>query len=288
MKLRPGALHALRIPAVIAALLAFSHLPAAQAADMIGNCEVTGVKGSMPFTPVNAGVLTVEVNLPSNPGWYNGDTPDQIKDGYEYCLAANIAHRAGLDGVKIVNVAWDALVTGHTKDFDIALSQISITEERKKVVDFSTPYFNSDFGVLVKKGTTVDSTSIKKMRFAVQQSTTGADFVTNKVQPAEVKVFPDAPGMVTALMAGQVEAAGNDTAVMLGWATRSQGKLEVVGQYTTGEAYGGLYPKASPNAAKINEIIEALIKDNTVKSLSTKYLGPVLGADPTSVPYIKP
>ena len=53
----------------------------------------------------------------------------------------------------VVNVAWDALVAGQTKDFDLALSEISITDERKKVVDFSVPYFNSDIGVLVKKGT---------------------------------------------------------------------------------------------------------------------------------------
>jgi hypothetical protein len=76
-----------------------------QAAAMIGNCELYGQKGAFPFTPAQPGQLTVEVNLPA-PGWWNGDTPDSIKDGYEYCMAANIAHRAGLDKVKVVNVAW--------------------------------------------------------------------------------------------------------------------------------------------------------------------------------------
>jgi polar amino acid transport system substrate-binding protein len=52
---------------------------AASAADMIGNCELTGTKGETPFTPAVAGQLTVEVNLPS-PGWWNGDTPDTIKE----------------------------------------------------------------------------------------------------------------------------------------------------------------------------------------------------------------
>ena len=134
--------------------------PVATAADMIGNCELTGQKGEFPFTPAKAGQLTVEVNLPA-PGWWNGDTPDTIKDGYEYCMAANIAHRAGFDKVEVVNVAWDALVAGQTKDFDLALSEISITDERKKVVDFSVPYFSSDIGVMVKKGTKVDENSIK-------------------------------------------------------------------------------------------------------------------------------
>src|SRR5271154_6450091 len=61
-----------------------------------GGCELTGTKGSDPITPVQPHMLTVETALPS-PGWWNGDTPDTIKDGYEYCLAANIAYRAGLD-----------------------------------------------------------------------------------------------------------------------------------------------------------------------------------------------
>ena len=97
-------------------------------------------------------------------------------------MAANIAHRAGLDKVEVVNVAWDALVAGQTKNFDLALSQISITDERKKVVDFSVPYFSSDIGVLVKKGTKVDETSIKGMRIGVQQATTGADFVDQQAE----------------------------------------------------------------------------------------------------------
>ncbi|HWT98656.1 MAG TPA: ABC transporter substrate-binding protein [Terriglobales bacterium] len=287
MNMRLGTLFALSRPAVAATLLALVVAPSAMAADMIGKCELTGTKGSIPFTPAVAGQLTVEVNLPA-PGWWNGDTVEQIQDGYEYCLAANIAHRAGLDKLKVVNVAWDALVAGQTKDFDLALSEISITDERKKVVDFSIPYFNSDIGVLVKKGAAVDTDSIKKLRVGVQQATTGADFVSNKLKPAEVKVFPDTTGMFTALMAGQVDAAMTDTAIVLGQAAQSSGALDVVGQYSTGETYGALYPKGSANGATIDKILDALIKDGTTAQLSAKYLAAAWGTDPTKVPYFKP
>ena len=157
--------------------------PPATAAEMIGKCELFGTKGSIPMTPAKSGRLTVEFNLPA-PGWWNGDTPETIQDGYEYCMAANIAHRAGLDSVEVVNVAWDALVAGQTRDFDLALSQISITDERKKVVDFSVPYFSSDIGVMAKTGTKVDEQSIKGMRIGVQQATTGASFVDNVLKPS--------------------------------------------------------------------------------------------------------
>jgi polar amino acid transport system substrate-binding protein len=262
--------------------------PAPRAADMIGNCELTGEKGSIPLTPAKAGQLTVEVNLPA-PGWWNGDTPETIADGYEYCMAANIAHRAGLDKVEVVNVAWDALVAGQTKEFDLALSEISITDERKQVVDFSVPYFSSDIGVMAKTGTAVDGASIKGMRIGVQQATTGADFVDQKLKPTTpAKVFPDTPSMFTALQAGQIDVAMTDTSIVLGQAATSNGLFTVVGQYATGETYGALYPKGGANNATIDKIIQALIDDGTLKALGAKYLAASWGADPGAIPYFEP
>jgi polar amino acid transport system substrate-binding protein len=273
--------------ALAAAVLALA-LARPAAAEMIGNCEVGGQKGAFAFTPAKPGQLSVEVNLPA-PGWWNGDTPESIKDGYEYCLAANIAYRAGLDRVAVINVAWDALVAGQTRAFDLALSQISITPERKKVVDFSIPYFNSDVGVLAKKGAKVDSDSMKHLRIGVQQATTGADFVHEKLKPTTPeKVYPDTPGMFTALMAGQIDVAMTDTAIVLGQAAVSNGALEVVGQYSTGETYGALYPKGSPNEATIDKIIQSLRDDGTLDKLAEKYLTQAWGADPTKSPYLNP
>jgi polar amino acid transport system substrate-binding protein len=282
MKKRMSALAGIGSIMAITAMLAGA--APASAADMIGNCAVTGAAGSIALTPAKAGQLTVEVNLPA-PGFWNGDTPESIKDGFEYCLAANIAHRAGLAKVAVVNVAWDALVAGQTKNFDLALSQISITDERKKVVDFSVPYFSSDIGVLAKKGAKVDGTSIKALRIGVQQATTGADFVDQQLKPSTpAKVFPDTPSMFTALQAGQIDVAMTDTAIVLQQAAASGGLFEVVGQYTTGESYGALYPKGSANEAALNKALEAIMADGTMKALSTKYLG----GDPATIPHFTP
>ena len=287
-RLRFGSAAVLGGVALAAVLLALGLARPAAAADMIGNCEVTGQKGAFPLTPAKAGQLTVEVNLPA-PGWWNGDTPDTIKDGFEYCMAANIAYRAGLDQVAVTNVAWDALVAGQTKAFDLALSEISITDERKKVVDFSVPYFHSDIGVLVRKGTAVDSGSIKGLRIGVQMATTGADFVTGKLKPTQqVKQFPDTPSLWAALAANQIDVAMTDTAIVLAQASASNGTQAVVGQYSTGETYGALYPKGSANEAAFDKIIQSMIDDGTLKTLAAKYLAAAWGTDPTTVPYFQP
>lgn len=267
---------------------AFALAAPSQAADMIGNCEMTGQKGQFSFTPAKAGQLTVETSLPA-PGWWNGDTPESIADGYEYCMAAIIAYRAGLDKIEVVNVAWDPLVAGLTKDFDLALSQISITPDRAKVVDFSVPYFNSDIGVLVKAGTAMDAAGMKKARIGVQGGTTGAAFVDNVLKPeTAASVFPDTPSMSASLMAGQTDAAMTDTAIVLGIAGESDGRFEVIGQYHTGEVYGAIYPKGNANNAVLDQIIQSMIDDGTLAGLAKKYLAELWGSDPTAVPVWNP
>ncbi|WP_193548176.1 ABC transporter substrate-binding protein [Aestuariivirga litoralis] len=275
-----------RVLLAAAALLAFS-MPAS-AANMIGNCEVTGEKGSIPIAnPAKAGQLTVEVSLPA-PIWWNGDTPEAIKDGMEYCMAAEIAWRAGYDKLEVVNVGWDALIAGQTSDFDLAMSEISITDERKKIHDFSVPYFSSDIGVLVRKDAPVDEKSIKSAKVGVQQATTGAAFVQDKLGITDVQVYPDQGDMFAALRAGQTDVAVTDTSIVLAEVVANPDKVEVVGQYKTGESYGAIYPKGNANNATLDKIIQSMIDDGTIKKLGEKYLAAAWGKDPASVPYFNP
>ncbi|WP_052652903.1 ABC transporter substrate-binding protein [Pandoraea oxalativorans] len=279
-------LRSLLIPLVLGGLCVVS--TAACAAPDFGNCQVTGTRGSVKLETVTPGALSVRPVLPA-PGWWNGDSPDTIKDGFEYCMAANMAHRAGLDRVIVVNRSFAQVVTGQAKGFDIALSEITITDERKKVVNFTDPYFSSDQGVLVKTGTKVDKDSIKKMRLGVKQGTTILPYLTDKVKVAEhPKVYTDAAAMYAALAAGQVDAVLYDTPNVLSIAKKSEGRFEVVGRYDTSEQWGGLVNKDSPNLAAFNKLIAEMKKDGTFDRLATQYLVPSLGADPAKLPILTP
>lgn len=258
------------------------------AANMIGNCEVSGEKGSIAIaTPAKAGQLTVEVSLPA-PIWWNGDTPEAIKDGMEYCMAAEIAWRAGYDKLEVVNVGWDALIAGQTEGFDLAMSQISITEDRKKVHDFSVSYFSSDIGVLARTDAPVDEKTVKSAKVGVQQATTGASFAQGTLGLTDVQVYPDQGDMFTALRAGQIDAAMTDTSIVLAEQAANGDKVVVVGQYKTGEAYGAIYPKGNVNNAVLDKILQAMIDDGTMAKLGGKYLAAAWGKDPASIPYFNP
>src|SRR3954452_9164450 len=107
-------------------------------ASKIGNCTITSKPNSIDVKPVKSGTLTVETTIAAQ-GWWNGTTPDSIKDGYEYCMAAELANMARLSSATVKNVSFEQLVAGHPNHFDLALAEISITPERAQVVDFSKP-----------------------------------------------------------------------------------------------------------------------------------------------------
>jgi polar amino acid transport system substrate-binding protein len=248
----------------------------------IGDCALSSKANSISITPVKAGTLTVETTLPAQ-GWWNGTTPDSIKSGYEYCMAAELAHMAGLSSVTVKNVSFAQLVAGHTSDFDIALAEISITPERQKVVDFSEPYFDSNIGVLVQSDSDVSESNIKTKKLAAYSGTTSVDFLKNEmgVNPT---IYPNSQTLYQGVISGQVDAAFLDTAIVLAEAKASNGSLKVVGQYSTGEKYGAIYPKGSANQDALNQGITTLKSDGTLDNLSKTWLGPAFGGDPSSVP----
>jgi polar amino acid transport system substrate-binding protein len=252
-------------------------------ATKIGNCDITSKPNSISLTPVKAGTLTVETTLPA-PGWWNGTTPESIKDGYEYCMAAELANMAGLSSVTVKNVSFDQLVAGHTNDFDLALAEISITAERAKVVDFSKPYFDSNVGVIVKKGADVTEDNITTKRCAAYSGTTSVPFIQDQLKCSDSKIYPDSQTLYQSVLSGQSDAAFLDTAIVLAEAKQTNGALEVVGQYKTGEKYGAIYPKGSANKDALDTGISTMLDDGTLANLSKTYLGPAFGGDPASVP----
>jgi polar amino acid transport system substrate-binding protein len=248
-----------------------------------GDCKVTSKKGSISLKPAKAGTLTVETTLPAG-GWWNGTTPTSIKSGYEYCLAANLANMAGLKSVTVKNVSFDQLVAGRTNNYDMALAEISITPERAKVVDFSVPYFDSNIGVLTKKGAGITQDNITSKKCSAYSGTTSVPFIQDKLKCKTTKVYPDNQTLYQGVLSGQSDAAFLDTAIVLAEAKSTGGKLEVAGQYKTGEKYGAIYPKGSANKSALDKGIKTMLSDGTTDKLSKDYLGPAFGGDPSSVP----
>lgn len=232
------------------------------------------------FQPVKPGTLTVVTSLPG-PGFWEGSAsdPSKIRSGYEYDLAKTIQAKLCLAHLVVRNESFDAIVSGQVTDYDIALSQVSITDKRRKVVDFTVPYFESQQGVLVKADGKVKVGSLadaKKIQWGVQTATTAIDLLDKHIKPAKrAQVFQQLPDAYTALDAGQVDAVLIDTAINLGEAARSKGTFKVVSQFAQpggADQYGGIVPKGSANLATFDTILTGLKSDGMLKQLATKDL----------------
>ncbi|MFE2302277.1 ABC transporter substrate-binding protein [Streptomyces sp. NPDC059445] len=250
-----------------------------------GDCEVSGHHGEFHLSPRTAGALTVKTTLPA-PGWWNGNTPAEVKSGYEYCMAANIAYRSGLDRLKVENAPFPEVVSGRTTNFDLALAQITITPERSKVAEFSPPYLDSTLGVLIRDDEKVNENNLRDVRIGVAEGTTGEAFVKNRLKPTKpVTAYANDPEMVTALEKGRIDAVVHDTTILLAYPQKREGRVRIVGQYRTDQGYGALFPKGSPNRNEVDRIIKQLIDDGTLAKLSVVYLGAAFGQDPDKIPY---
>lgn len=265
--------------------------PATDATDTSVATGDTAGAGAIDCKPVKAGELTVVTSLPGPNFWGTTDAevdPDKISSGIEYDLATLIAAKCGLT-MKFRNEGFDAIVAGQVAgdSYDIALSQVTITEDRAKVVDFSTGYFKSDQGLLVKAGTTAATfDDVKKLTIGVQASTTAEYYFTSGEVAGwtldNTKVFPDLSSAYAALNAGQVDGIVIDTPINLGQASQSDGKLEVIGQFKTGEEYGAIFGLGNGKKAIFDPILQGLMDDGTINGLIAKYLG----GDPSTVPFI--
>ncbi|MEU5722763.1 ABC transporter substrate-binding protein [Micromonospora sp. NPDC047738] len=247
-----------------------------------GDCEVTKNPTVHAMKTMTEGTLTVAASLPY-PAGYRGNTLESVDGGYMYCLDAEIANRAGLRKIKLVNASFEALVTAKTSNFDFAVWDIYDTPERRKAVDFSTPYNTYRTGVLVKTGSNLTKESIKTATVGVLAGSVQLKYVNETLKPKEVRVFSSNDDLFNAVLAGQIDAALNDTATVMPRAASSGGKLEVIGQYPAGGDVAALFPKGSQNVTVVNEILADMEKDGTLAAIMNKWLNPILGGDPNKL-----
>ena len=232
---------------------------------------------------VTPGTLTVATELPAPPFWI-GDDYDHITGGFEVDFSKELAKRLGINNVKFVEMPFSGLVAGQQCPCDIDFSQVTITPDRDKVVDFTEPYFDANQGVLAHKGTKVANLDdAKKVRWGVQLNTTATNFIADKIKPAaEARVFDRTTDAFAALNAGQIDAVMLDTPIVLGAVKEKQVKdAEVIGQFKTGEVYGAVVNKGSKNLDAFNTAIKAMKTDGFRDQLFKKYF-----ADQAAVPEI--
>lgn len=161
---------------------------------------------------------------------------------------------------------------------DVAIAGMSITDDRKKVVDFTDPYFKAGLTLVVKQGET-GIKSIKDLagkKVAAKKGTTGAKFATEKAEEIgfELVQFNDSPAMFQDVANGNSDVLIEDYPVIAYAIAQSTLDLEVVGDRLNGDEYGiaVLKGKNDELLKKMNKGLANLKASGKYDEIINKYL----------------
>ncbi|MDJ0717726.1 MAG: basic amino acid ABC transporter substrate-binding protein [Prochloraceae cyanobacterium] len=207
-------------------------------------------------------------------------------EGFSIDLMEAVGKEASLK-VKFESLPFDGIIPAlQSKQVDGAISSITITPERAKVVSFSRPYFKSGLAIAVQSQTdSIDSLlDLKNEKIAVQIGTTGAK-TARTIPGAKIITFDSAPLALMELSNGNVKAVINDApvtshAIEVGNFKR----IKIVGKLLTEEYYGIALPKGSPYLDPIDRALNTLIENGIYAKIYQKWFG----NEPPPLPAIAP
>ena len=200
-------------------------------------------------------------------------TENGTRTGFDIELVDAIAKVIGKK-VQWIDIDFKGLIPGLlAKRFDMAVSAIYITDERKKVVDFTEPYYAGGLVVMVKNGnkTITKPADLDGKKVTVQVGTKSVDWLAKnfpKVQRVEVEKNDE---MFNLVAIGRADAAVTGKPAAFQY-VRSRGGLHVLPVQLTTEEYGMALRKDEPELTKaVNAAIEKLKADGTYAALVKKW-----------------
>lgn len=240
------------------------------------------------FEPAHAGALTVATAFLPAAGFWEGEAPDP-SGGFERDLAHALADRFDVGSVVVVPVAFGDLVGGDLGGADLALSELTPTDERDEVLDFSTPYLVAPPGVLARPGIeAVDVADLQPLRWVAVAASTLTDVVDDRVRPDDDPLVVDTrTEALQALDDGRADVMLLDLPVALAQAKAAPDRYRVLAQLSGPEGLAAALPDGSDNLQAVDSAIRAFLADGTIERLSKRWLGADLGSAADDVPLIR-
>jgi len=173
-------------------------------------------------------------------------------------------------------VGFDSVLAGVSQcQYDMAVSSITITDERKKTILFSDPYYLAGQIVTVRKDndSITGKDDLAGKTIGGQIGTTGI-IEANKIPGARVKTFDEVGFAFQDLMNGQLDAVIADYPVAMGYVVKNKDALKTVGPIFTDEYYGiAICKKNAYLVPKVNAALKALKDEGFLDKLDQKWVG---------------
>ncbi len=233
------------------------------------------------------GTLTIGTDSPAYPPWFVDNKPTN-GHGYESAVAYAVADKLGYSTgkVKWTVVSFNNAIAPGAKPYDVDINEFSISAERRKAVDFSSPYYDVHQAVVALKTsplTKVKSVAdLKDAKLGAQVGTTSYDAITQVVKPSQQpQVFNNNDDAKKALQNGQIQGLVLDLPTAFEVTSEIDG-AQIVGQLPqpsgTPEQFGIVLDKGSSLTSCVSKAVDSLKGDGSLDKLQQQWLSADAGA----------
>src|SRR4051794_35219750 len=287
-----------RLPRVAAAiggtLLALTLLASCAPADEEGGSPAPAASGpnacakeSLPV--LSSGKLTIGTDKPAYEPWFKNDDPANGQ-GFESAVAYAVAGKLGFAKTEVewAVVPFNSVITPGPKKFDFDINQVSITDERKNAVDFSSGYYDVTQAIITTKGSKIANAKsiadLKDAKIGAQVGTTSLNTIKDVIKPSgDPAVFNTNDDATKALGNGQIDGLVVDLPTAFFITGSGQVKdSSIIGQFAnqggTPEQFGLVLDKGSSLTRCVTQAVDALRQDGTLKKLEQQWLAQTAGA----------
>lgn len=200
-------------------------------------------------------------------------------EGWDYDAWAAICEMLNCTP-EFVEAGWPAVIDQVAQgDIDTAADGISITDERKEVVDYSDPYMTVTQKFVVQLdddrfATAQDLIDDTDATIATQVGTTNYELALELVGEDRIQAFDQFGLAIQALIAGDVDAVIIDDAAGLGYIGENSEEIKTIDDSLQSDPLGFIFPQGSELVDPVNQAIAELAANGTLEDLGRTYFGP--------------
>lgn len=212
--------------------------------------------------------------FPANPPWEFKNEQSEF-EGFEVDMITEIANRLDME-LDIADYGFQALFAATLSGrIDVAISTITITNERLESQAFTQGYYDADLSVVTRQGQAADLADLRGLPVGAIASSTGERWVnanTGEYGFGELRTYPTQQALLLDVMAGRISGAIGDVTGFV-FATADMPNLTIAEIIPTGDRYGMMLPRGSALLEPINDAISAMKEDGTMADIYERWLG---------------
>ncbi|MEO9337873.1 ABC transporter substrate-binding protein [Mesorhizobium sp. SB112] len=212
---------------------------------------------------------------------FNNLTADGKLEGFDIDIANALCDEMKVK-CEFITQDWDGIIPAlQASKFDAIIASMSITDERKKQVDFTNKYYNTPPGIAVPKDSDIKGVTKEDLAgktIGVQGSTTHSNYSEATYTDSTVKLYPTADEYKLDIQNGRLDAVNDDVVVLQQWLDSAEGECcKLVGTIEPVESIHGpgagvaIRKGDTELAEKFNAAIDAIRANGKYKEINDKY-----------------